>query len=345
MTNKKTEKENIENAQSGAYAKFKDSLGVEKLESFDFADLFSETFKSRGRREVENYYLVGCEITTPKIHDVEDGWPKPWLFVRTFFFMFTAFLILVIAYFEWANINLIPGIIFIGCFAMPMTVVTFFFEMNSPHNISIPALGRGVIMGGVFSLFCALIFFDYTSSLNWMGDPVAGIAEEPAKLVAVLLISRGQHYPYILNGILLGAAVGAGFAAFESMGYALQVLVEGAENYNFLANISLRGVLSPFAHIAWTAMIAGAYWRVSAGGPFSLSHITDPRFLKILIYAVALHMIWNLPIQLPFFGTYIILGVASWMVILGLLQEGYKEIRIIKAQSADTIPTLTPPCR
>ena len=44
----------------------------------------------------------------------------------------------------------------------------------------------------------------------------AGVVEEVAKLLTVVVVMRSTRYKYILNGILFGATVGAGFAAFET---------------------------------------------------------------------------------------------------------------------------------
>ena len=90
---------------------------------------------------------------------------------------------------------------------------------------------------------------------------------------------RSVRYKYILNGILFGATVGAGFAAFETAGYALnegflpgmlQALVNGQSQTAathqgvvlMLQILRLRGVLAPLGHVAWTAVAAGAFWRV-----------------------------------------------------------------------------------
>jgi RsiW-degrading membrane proteinase PrsW (M82 family) len=45
--------------------------------------------------------------------------------------------------------------------------------------------------------------------------------EETAKFAMVLLVMRSVRYKYELNGILFGAVVGAGFAAFETTFYGL----------------------------------------------------------------------------------------------------------------------------
>jgi hypothetical protein len=65
--------------------------------------------------------------------------------------------------------------------------------------------------------------------------------------------------------------------------------------------------------------------------------LRDRRFLRVFIVAVASHMLWNCPIQLPFYGKYLILGLAVWIILLGLIQEGLRELRTEK-----TAPNPTP---
>jgi RsiW-degrading membrane proteinase PrsW (M82 family) len=158
-----------------------------------------------------------------------------------------------------------------------------------------------------------------------MGASVAGLVEEPGKLLVLLTVTGIPKYKYRLNGLLFGAAVGTGFAAFESAGYALR---EGMFDMDAMKeSIMIRGMLSPFGHIAWTAMCGAALWRVKGDKRFSFSMVKDLRFLRIFSIAVVLHMVWNSPLELPFFGKYVILGVVAWVVILALIQDGLKELR------------------
>ena len=70
--------------------------------------------------------------------------------------------------------------------------------------------------------------------------------------------------------MLFGAAIGAGFACFESAGYAFHYLLTAPESlfsdqrFNVPAAtevIVVRGLLAPFGHVVWTALAAGALWR------------------------------------------------------------------------------------
>lgn len=95
-------------------------------------------------------------------------------------------------------------------------------------------------------------------------------------------------------------------------------------------------MLSPFAHIAWTAMCGAALWKVKGDASFSFSMFKDPRFLRIFGIAVTLHMLWNSPIVLPFYGKYVILGIIAWVFIFALVQDGLKEIREEKLGMKDS---------
>ena len=68
---------------SGAiHAKMASAIGIEKLKGFSLSDLFSEVFSRHSRAEVENYFTIGTEKSTPDILEVDASWPKPWLFTR-----------------------------------------------------------------------------------------------------------------------------------------------------------------------------------------------------------------------------------------------------------------------
>jgi protease PrsW len=307
--------------------------GVEKFDVFRQKDMFSEVFGKHSSDEIEEYFTVGTPSTTPAVSDLDTSWPKPWVFFRTFIGALVVYLLFLISWNVFGNLNLIPGLILVGSFAVPVTTLIFFFEMNAWRNISLYQLIRLLFLGGILSLILSLLLFELTApGLSWLGASLAGLVEEPGKLLALLAVASIPRYRYKLNGLLLGAAVGAGFAAFESAGYALRM---GLQDTNLMQDtIMVRGMLSPLGHIAWTAMCGAALWRVKGASKFSFSMLKDKRFLNVFALAVILHMLWNTPISLPFYGKFAILGVVAWIVILGLIQEGLKELR---AESAAAV--------
>lgn len=307
---------------------------VEKLEGFNPKEFFSEVFNKHSHEEVEEYFTVGTRSTTPDIEDLDTSWPKPWVFFKTFMSVLIVYVLFLVGWNEFGNVNLVPGLIMTGSFAIPITTLIFFVEVNARRNVSLYQVIRLLFMGGVLSLILSLLLFQVTDSLKlaWLGASLAGLVEEPGKMLALLTVAGIPKYRYKLNGLLFGAAIGTGFAAFESAGYALQA---GLHDVNAMKEtIMLRGMLSPFGHIAWTAMCGAALWRVKGGDKFTFSMVKDMRFLKVFIVAVVLHMLWNAPFNLPFYGKFVILGAAAWIVILGLIQEGLKELRTEKASEA-----------
>lgn len=318
-----------------------DWAGVERLEGFKLGDVFSEALKKHSRDEVEDYFTVGAPSTTPKIENVDTSWPKPWVFLRTFIAAAVLYFIFVQAWNQYENEKLIPGLIMVGSFAVPISALIFFFEMNARKNISLYQVIRLLFLGGIISITVSLIFYNLSDNmkLDWLGASLAGLAEEPGKLLALVIVVNMSKYRYTLNGLLFGAAVGTGFAAFESAGYALQAAFYTGSSAPMLDSIMHRGMLSPFGHIIWTGMCGAALWKVKGANHFKFEMLQDPKFYRVFIIAVILHMIWNSPVELPFYAKNIILGVVGWIIIFSLIQSGLKQIKeekTIALQQNDT---------
>ena len=336
-----------------------------KLEGFSLRQMFSETFRHRSPEEIENYLLVGTNRTTPNILDVSTGWPKPWFFARVFFFVAVVYALFLGSMVFFTNPKFIPGFIFMGSLAVPLAVLVLFFELNTPRNVSFYSLMTLIAMGGVLSLITSSIGYQY-SMFDWLGMPQAGIIEEVGKLAAVIIICRQTKHKYILNGMLFGAAIGAGFAAFETAGYAQDALLNGlaqvgfntqtffgAGGSNYLHDqLFARAWLAPFGHVVWTAITAGAVWRVKKDRPFNI-HMLNGTFWKTFSVPMACHMIWDSPAAMgaanPNLFNYAVtlaLGAVSWYVAFGLVQEGLKQVaeeqvRVLKEQDPLAV-TATP---
>ena len=320
----------IKKSVASVQNKFRQFTGTEKLEGFSLGSLFADVFKKHSVDEVESYFTVGTPGTVPEVKDLDTSWPRPWMFLRALAGSAIVYFLFVCAWDMFENINLIPGLIMTGAMAIPLATTLFFFEMNARRNVSLYRVLKLVLLGGIVSLVFSLILFELPlDNLGWMGASIAGLIEEPGKLLALLVVARAAKYRYKLNGLLFGACVGTGFAMFESMGYAFQILLaEGVKGMN--SNILLRGFLSPCGHIVWTAIAGAAMWRVKGSAPFRFSMVKNGRFWHLFLVPVVLHMIWNADFELPFLAKYWILGLIAWTVVLALIQEGLKELRMEK---------------
>lgn len=308
--------------------------GVERLQGFNARDMFSDVLRKRTDEEIEEHFTAGTLTTTPPIEKVMTGWPKPWVFFKTFILSAVVYLAFVFAMKEFNNANLVPGLIMTGAFLIPSSLLIFFFEMNVLRNVSLYQVVKMVMFGGVTSLVLSLFLFKWTDLDSWMGAMSAGIIEETGKALALLLIINNQKYRTTLNGLLFGAAVGTGFSAFESAGYALMAGLSGGQSA-MLHSITVRGLLSMLGlHIVWTSMVGAALWRIRGDRSFTIEMLYDKRFLRIFGLAVALHMFWNAPFNLPFYLKYIALGFIAWVVNLALVQVGLKEVKALQEARA-----------
>jgi RsiW-degrading membrane proteinase PrsW (M82 family) len=309
-------------------------LGLERIENFSIKKFFSESFKRHSVEEVEQMLIVGTSTTSPAVNSSMSVMPNPWLFFWVFTRALIVYLILLFSWNYFKEINVLPGLMFVGSFVIPFSVLILFFELNTPKNISIFKVIQLTFIGGVISILITFFLYSAFPNIVILGAPSAGIIEEVAKLTGLIVIlnaANEDRYPYRLNGLLLGAAVGTGFAAFESAGYALQSFSE--VNRTMLDSIHLRALLSPFAHIAWTAIAASAYWiaRKTHHGVFET--ITSWQFLKLFFISVSLHMIWNMNFTGPYLIKYWFLGFVSWVVIISLVQSGLKELSLDNQKS------------
>ena len=312
---------------------------LDKLEGFSLKEMFSEVFQKRTQDELDDYFQVGTRLTTPEITEVPTGWPKPWFFGRMLMFVGLLYFVQYLAFQQFQNSLMLPGMMITGALAMPFATAILFFELNAPRNVSFPRVLTLLCAGGVLSIFVSLIGFELTSLHRYLGAPAAGIVEETGKLIAVVLMVRKGDKMYILNGCLFGAAVGAGFAAFESAGYAFNTFLSGLPDKSqagilfaaqgMVKSIMLRGMLAPFGHVAWTGITAGVLWRARAHKSSLADALTDGKFLRAFFIVVLLHTTWNftagfgLLLALPFMA---LVGVVSWYLVFGIVQQGLRQV-------------------
>ena len=305
--------------------------GLPPVRGFSIGALFDEVFKRRTPAEIEDHLMAGTLRTTPPVTDVSCDWPRPWMFARLFLLSALLFAVFWGGYRYFENGNLVPGAMVIGSFVVPMTVVLLFYELNAPRNVSLLLVAKLVLLGGAWSLVISLALFRIGQDVTGLiGASAAGLIEETGKLAAVVFATRSLssvRYRYTLNGLLFGAAVGAGFAAFESAGYAFNNMLKsglGAMD----GVILLRGALSPFGHVVWTAIAAGALWRVKGAMTYHGTQLAEPRFIGLFIASVVCHALWNAPFSIgPGLTKYVLLGVVAWMIALSLVQDGLGQVR------------------
>ena len=307
-------------------------VGLPPVRGFSLHDFIGEVFRRRSPSEVEDHLMAGTLRATPALADVSADWPRPWLFARLFASALLLYALFHIGWLVFGNSNLLPGLMVIGSFIVPLSVVVLFHELNTPRNVSLLLTTKLVLLGGAGSLLISLVLFRLGSDISsLLGASAAGLIEETGKLAAVVLATRSLspvRYRYTLNGLVFGAAVGAGFAAFESAGYAFNTLLKQGSPDAMTTIILLRGVLSPAGHVVWTALAAGALWRVKGAMSYHGTMLADGRFLRLFFTSVLCHVIWNAPFSIGHWSLkYLVLAFVAWAVALSLVQDGLMQVR------------------
>src|SRR5690625_3186199 len=134
-------------------------VGEQGVIDVNLRDVFSSVFKKHTKEEAEALFITGTEMTPPEESEIPTIWPKPWLFSRVFLVLAMTDILLYISASIFENINAIPGMIIIGSFAVPFSLLILFWEMNAPRNISIYEVAKMLFVGGAASLVATLFLF------------------------------------------------------------------------------------------------------------------------------------------------------------------------------------------
>nr|CCC17538.1 putative membrane protein [Lactiplantibacillus pentosus IG1] len=334
-----SENNQIKGFYDSATAKLSHYTGEEGAVKVNIGDLFSEVFKHHTKDEANSIFIAGTKTTTPALADVSDEWAKPWLFSRILLGFLLAFAALLYMADSFENSNAIPGLIMVGAFAVPFSGLVFFFEANAFKDISLFEIVKVFFIGGIFSLVVTLFLYQFVSfsaanqifGVLTLKDSLAiGLVEELGKVLIVSYFISQLDVRHILDGILIGAAVGAGFAAFETAGY-----IYNAGTNDLVAVAILRGWSAIGGHLVWAAIAGGAIMIVKRDQPFKFSQLLDTRFLVFFILAVLMHATWDWDVTVlgSDYLKLILLIVLAWIVVFVLMNAGLKEISHLKQQA------------
>ena len=216
------------------------------------------------------------------------------------------------------NAKLVPSLILLGAAVVPIAFVILVGGRRLPYGVGITTVALTALVGGLVGTTTAgVLEFNTRQNLGSLPLFSIGLIEEAAKLIAplvVLLIVRARHPA---DGLLLGVASGAGFAALETMGFGLVVLIRSGGDIAILDEVlALRGVSSPAAHMAWTGLTAAALWYTAA-------HWRRPQAWAVLVgtyLAVAgLHALWDGTDSNVVRGVLAVVALSALVVVAHLL--------------------------
>lgn len=218
------------------------------------------------------------------------------------------------------NPTLLPTVILLGSFLVPTTFVLWAFETRAGSSLSPTLVLKAFVVGGVLGVLLASVLETalLTGERPLLLYAGVGLIEEAAKLAALWWVARELTRHTRRDGMILGAAVGFGFAAFETAGYAFTAVVT-LDGYDLRALLEievLRSVLSPVGHGLWTAVLGGALFASArATGRFRL----DRELVLTYLAMSGLHALWDMAGGLAAVVTWVVTA-SEWQT--SLLQAG-----------------------
>lgn len=165
------------------------------------------------------------------------------------------------------NTNLVPTLILLGSFLVPFSVVLFATERVST-TFPTASLMLAFFVGGILGVLGASVLETPLRAGGVGGFLLVGLIEELVKAVLLVVMGRSLVPKTARQGALLGATIGAGFAAFESAGYAFNAGVgsRGIDLAGLVQTEAIRAVLTPLGHVLWTAILGAAIFAASRDG-------------------------------------------------------------------------------
>jgi RsiW-degrading membrane proteinase PrsW (M82 family) len=195
-----------------------------------------------------------------------------------------------------SNANMIPTVILLGSFLVPDTAVIWYLD-HYESDVATPAqVARAFIIGGVIGVLAASVLEALLLRNGLLVYLGVGFIEEMVKLLGLIVVARRLPSYTVRDGIVLGAAVGFGFAALESSGYAFNSLIVRQGHTiafslgDLVSTELLRGILAPVGHGLWTAILGGVLFGVSRGNRL---HLRSRRLFGAYVLVAVLHGLWD----------------------------------------------------
>jgi len=252
-----------------------------------------------------------------------------WSWVVTLLVLLGLYVVTLVAVVDTGNPNLIPSMLLLGSMVVPATFVAFARGWSGSQPVPAATLGTAVLVGGAVGVVVAGVL-EYNTLRRLGALPMLGVGliEEGTKLaVAGVFLLLLRRYRSLGSGILIGIAVGTGFAVLETMGYGFVTLLQSNGDVGSVEQtLFIRGVTSPAGHSAWTGLTCWGLWR--------FVHQPSGRrlagFTTLFVLAVALHTAWD---SIGTRTSYVVLAVISLGLLLVALREARRTDRVLAARS------------
>lgn len=190
----------------------------------------------------------------------------------------------------------------LGAALVPSALVwTMSHRLVATDTLTPAALVRAMILGG---LGAVVIGGTFDTIVGIWSPPIdggpgllslltSGVVEEAAKAAFVIILGWNLAKT-VRNGLFLGGAVGAGFAAYETLGYILNSMFDAG---SIVADPTIeqaqtafgRSLFMPLMHPIWAALLGAAIFAAARNEKFRLTLGVVGAYLGVAV----LHGLWD----------------------------------------------------
>ena len=260
---------------------------------------FKETFRAHTRQEYKDFFV--------RSGDGEyKTYPFMWLRVLVLELIIFA-IVLIVSEFTgydtfWSYAVLTGGMLI----NIPLFILVY--ELYPSCDVGFLKYFIAFFVGGAVAIVLSLlVYYAYRPSNEWLSALWTGFVEEFFKAVPAIVFILVYRNKNPLFGFLIGAAVGAGVSVIEDMYYIHDSA--GAwgfwgNNWQSLIEVSVgRGLSAGCTHTLWTALIGWAFCKFK-------KPLINFRFYLVAILCVALHFVWDLPLDIWWVSELVYIGCA-----------------------------------
>ncbi len=301
---------------------------MEKLQrnpqSIRWRDLVSDPRTPHTTAERERLLQTGTARYVPLIHKQFSEWQRPWFFwsvLKIGVILIAACFALVYGCQLLLNTTTqvaVEMLFLIPPMVVPIVLMIFFWELNVPGDLTIWELLAFFLVGTLLSLGGNALMF---ALLGTEGGPMAALREEPAKLLAGIALltyyNRKNKFKSTcgLTGLVIGAAVGSGFSAFETISYGLHYDLE---------TVMVRVFFAVVGHTLYSCSYLAAVALHSRNGQINAQSFLNQDFLLTFGCSVFCHAFWNtsdIPLGVRFAVTLVLLWYSALWITRKALRE------------------------
>lgn len=318
----------------------RDTKDIFQGKSFKWSNIFSGFNAARTREEKERQFMSGLPGNVPYESDMIRDWTPPFLFYRFFIYSLVMLILIFVCGYMYGFGKAL--LVSTAPYIIPVTMLILIWELNIPRNISVIDILYITVFSGIIAYFVIFFIQDITgidgTDTSIFTVPLLTVV---AKTLLVCIFLRKKSRGYGLNGLAIGAAVGAGYAILTLADDMYYLAEYAGEITGVMGLIVVRFVMVLGSDIIWTAAIGGALALAKGKEALKARHLGNSLFLICLIGTYLIEVLWNyditdffarfadssLAMQIYMFlyvyhGKEILLMILSWALFFFIARKG-----------------------